>query len=309
MISVIIPFKNEEKNIDKCLSSLASQTTNIDNFEIIAINNGSTDGSIEIVKKYPKVKILDGKGLLVGAVRNLGARIAAGEILAFIDADCSAEPDWIENIRELTSSGNLIVGGGIKLPTNPKIIEKYWLLEGDEGHVLPKELIGACTVISKDIFNNTGGFDESISSGEDTLLSTTLRSCGFKIYMSRNISVTHHGNAKNPIDFIKRQIWHSENYLDKPKNIAFDPVFYLVLIYSLSLYVYTFNFIFDKDLTSPALFFFASPAILSFKRIIRTKNIPKNIKRIHFIYLIDHIYMIGRSIGLQKSMIKRFFKK
>lgn len=91
-ISIIVPVYNCEKWLNKCLDSLICQT--YDNLEIICINDGSTDGSLEIMKKYKKkderIVLLSQKNSGVSIARNNGINAATGDYLSFIDAD-----DWV----------------------------------------------------------------------------------------------------------------------------------------------------------------------------------------------------------------------
>ncbi len=99
-LSIIIPTYNEEKDILDCLNSLASQSYK--NFEIIIVDDGSTDKTLEIVKNFPKkkVRILKQKHCGPGLARNLGAEKSKGEILIFIDADMTFEKNYLKNLIE-----------------------------------------------------------------------------------------------------------------------------------------------------------------------------------------------------------------
>jgi len=96
-ISVIIPVYNEEKYIEKCLHSLKKQSCK--NFELIVVNNNSTDRSAEIAKKFTK-KVLNCKKQGISAARNYGAQKANGDILCFIDADAILDKDWISKVAK-----------------------------------------------------------------------------------------------------------------------------------------------------------------------------------------------------------------
>lgn len=89
LISVIIPIYNAEKYISRCMDSIMKQTYR--NLEIIAVNDGSTDKSLELLKAYQerdkRVIVLTGKNGGVSAARNKGMSIAKGEYISFIDAD------------------------------------------------------------------------------------------------------------------------------------------------------------------------------------------------------------------------------
>lgn len=93
LISIIVPVYNSEKYLDKCLECLVGQTYS--NLEIILVDDGSTDSSLVICKKFQKsdsrIKIIEKKNEGAGAARNAGLSHASGELIMFIDSD-----DWIE---------------------------------------------------------------------------------------------------------------------------------------------------------------------------------------------------------------------
>ena len=93
LVSIIIPVYNAEKNIEKCLDSVLGQSYN--NIEVILVNDGSTDKSLEICNKYEKVdsrvKVIDKKNTGVSDSRNTGLKVAKGEWISFVDSD-----DWID---------------------------------------------------------------------------------------------------------------------------------------------------------------------------------------------------------------------
>lgn len=99
-VSVIIPFHNCVNYIDKCLSSIKNQS--LKNIEMICINDGSTDGSLEKVKTHAKndarITIMSQKNYNAGVARNVGLCVAKGEYISFIDADDFIEHDMFEEL-------------------------------------------------------------------------------------------------------------------------------------------------------------------------------------------------------------------
>lgn len=95
-ISVIIPAYNEEKYIEQCLSHLLNQT--VSPYEIIVINNNSTDHTVELLKKYPVQVIVEKQQGMIFA-RNAGFDHASGDVIARTDADCIVPNNWIEKIQ------------------------------------------------------------------------------------------------------------------------------------------------------------------------------------------------------------------
>ena len=308
-ITVIVPARNEEKSIEKCLISLINQDFPKDYVEILVIDNGSTDTTPIIASKFESIHVISAPNLNVGAVRNLGASKANGEILVFIDADCTAPFDWLKKINNGLLEPKTVLGGGILLPKNPKPIEKFWLLEGPDGPSLPKELIGASIALSKTDFVNIGGFDENITSGEDSELSIRFKKNGYKVTILRDFSVVHLGNAKTSIEFIKRQIWHGENYAYSFFTKIKEPIFCLTLLWTCLIYTTPLT---TKGLNyyliSVFFFIFSIPAILTIKRITRAKPKTISLHSLLRIYYLDFLYLTGRSLGFQFSIIKRILK-
>jgi glycosyltransferase involved in cell wall biosynthesis len=97
-LSVIVPFWSAEEHIGRCIEGILAQNYRADRFEIIAIDNNSPDTSAEIVRRYPRVKLLNESMQGAYAARNRGVNEARGAILAFTDPDCIPYPDWLSRI-------------------------------------------------------------------------------------------------------------------------------------------------------------------------------------------------------------------
>ena len=128
-VSIIIPVYNSEKYIKKCLESVIEQT--YDNYEVIVINDGSTDNSMEILRefseKYPqKVKAINQSNMGVAKTRNKGIEMATGDYIAFIDNDDFLEKDYLQTLIENSEKGQMdIVFCGYRRPNeNGKIIKE-----------------------------------------------------------------------------------------------------------------------------------------------------------------------------------------
>ena len=107
-ISVIVPVYNSAKYLNKCLDSLVSQT--IKSYEIIIINDGSTDDSLEIIKKYiniyNNIKLISTQNNGIGIARNIGLKQAKGEYIAFIDNDDEYDKNLIRDNLKLIVDNN-----------------------------------------------------------------------------------------------------------------------------------------------------------------------------------------------------------
>ncbi len=97
-ISVIVPFYNEEGYLERCAQALLAQDYPKERYEVIMVDNNSSDGSAEIVRRYPGIKLLS-EGLQGDfAARNRGLAAAKGNLLAFTDSNCAPEKDWLRGI-------------------------------------------------------------------------------------------------------------------------------------------------------------------------------------------------------------------
>ncbi|WP_417500535.1 glycosyltransferase [Marinobacter sp.] len=301
-ISVIVPAHNEDKYISQCLESLSTQDYPKSLYEIIVVDNNSADKTSEIAANFD-VKILQQSTGPVGAVRNAGAKLANGELLAFIDADCVAPKYWLAEGIEALSVDNSVYGGGCNIKSPPHWIEKAWLLENKAP---PKELLGCCIFIKKADFFNVGGFDEKVTSGEDTKLSVMLKDQGYAVKMTRKLNVIHLGNPKTLKQFFLRQIWHSENYIQNWADTKTDPTFYLLIFFSVSSTAFVLNALLKN--TSEALFLLAIslavPMIFTLKRLRRSKNPVSNLRNLPAIYFLDFVYLSARFFGLLRSLKK-----
>ena len=131
-ISIIVPHYNQHAVLDECLASLKSQSLPRDRYEIIIVDNGSDGGIRDAIQKNPDVIFCFEENRGAANARNAGIDIAKGEIIAFTDADCVAEFDWLERgINGLRFAD--LSGGAINVsfqddraPTDIEIFEKIF---------------------------------------------------------------------------------------------------------------------------------------------------------------------------------------
>lgn len=117
-VSVIIPVYNTKDFLPECIDSLRNQSLN--DLEIICVDDGSKDGSWEILKKYAeedkRVKVLKNKRKGVGAARNTGYEVARGEYVGFVDSDDYVDVSMYEKLYDKAKTGNCDVAiGGVNL--------------------------------------------------------------------------------------------------------------------------------------------------------------------------------------------------
>jgi glycosyltransferase involved in cell wall biosynthesis len=148
-VTVLIPTFNRKEALKGCLESLFIQTYPRDKFEIIVVNDGSTDGTENLLEEYEKkapckLKWYNQSNSGIGAARNLGIKKSVGEILCFIDDDCIADKNWIKNMVNCFSDNKIGgIGGKIVARKVETIAEKY----AEEKRILNQEKFIASGVI------------------------------------------------------------------------------------------------------------------------------------------------------------------
>jgi hypothetical protein len=191
-VSVVVPTLNEEKHLPRCLQALKSQTGRVTS-EVIVVDGGSTDRTVEIAKQYADSVLIE-PGRPVGAARNVGAKNAEGDILAFIDADTIAAENWISAISQVFSSNMGTVGvTGPTLPHDGRTIDlvtyRLWTIYLQRillGLGMP-HVIGFNCAYRREPFLRVGGFDEVNVTSEDIRLAQKIRKHG-KIAFEKEMS-------------------------------------------------------------------------------------------------------------------------
>lgn len=164
LLSVVIPTYNEEKDISDCIQSLLVQT--YPRVEIIVVDDGSSDKTREIIKRFKKVRLIEGEHRGPGFSRNKGARLARGEILVFVDADMFFDKTYLENLtRPIREGSTLGTEEKTQIASNPENIwSKCWGSyakenAGNLGHIF--------RALLKSKFFEWGGFDPKYGYADD----------------------------------------------------------------------------------------------------------------------------------------------
>ncbi|GAM11454.1 putative mycofactocin biosynthesis glycosyltransferase MftF [Geobacter sp. OR-1] len=192
-VSIVIPVKDREDELARCLASLNRIKYPKERLQVIVVDDGSTDLSPVLAQLYgAKVVPSGGTGRGPAAARNVGARAATGEILAFIDSDCTASPGWLSELIPAFSDPRLAaVGGYVDGMCRESAVDRYESVmsslslgsrertgsSGDDTFYLP-----SCNLlVRRGLFNAVGGFRDEMHVGEDVDLTWRLRDQGWTI--------------------------------------------------------------------------------------------------------------------------------
>ena len=145
MISVIIPTRNRAAVLEEALDSIAEQRLRPDAYEVIVVDNGSTDNTPDVVAaaeaKLPNMRYILEQEPGLHAGRHRGLQEASGELLTFADDDIEALPSWLESVLEGFSDPHVVMVGGNNLPRflepPPRWLRLLWEKPNLGGHAIP----------------------------------------------------------------------------------------------------------------------------------------------------------------------------
>ena len=195
LISVIIATHNSEATIEKCLTSLISQTYPLEKYEIIVVDDGSKDKSVELSKKLNVDKVIVTNPCSLGHARNIGVKEAQGKFLAFFDSDCIAKERWIETIAKELENNDAISGPVMNGNFDSYIAWADYLLEFSPFNEYKKRSMidfmpGCNQACTREAFEKSGGFLDKLLS-DDVYFGYRLKNAGIKIVFVPEFKMLH----------------------------------------------------------------------------------------------------------------------
>ena len=246
-VSIVIPVLDRAEELARCLASIALVDYPREKIEVIVVDDGSRDDSARVAREHGALVVSSG-GTRRGpaAARNVGAARAQGELLAFIDSDCSASPGWLVELVHLFRDDRIAaVGGQVDGMLTASGVDRYEAVmsslslgsrerfggSGDDTFYLP-----SCSLlVRRALFLSVRGFQDSMHVGEDVDLTWRLRDAGWTIaYLPAGRILHEHRSTLR--SFMSRRFDYgtSEGMLQKlhpkrRKRFVLPPVLGLVL--------------------------------------------------------------------------------
>lgn len=208
-VSVIIPVYNDSERLNKCLEALENQTYPKELYEVIVVDNNSSENIGSVTSKFKQVQL--GFEATPGsyAARNQAIALAKGEIFAFIDSDCLPVSQWIENgVKTLESESADLVGGNVTFTFSPQkslaeVYDSITNMQIKQNIETRKVSKTANLFVRKYVFDSVGLFPDNLKSGGDVIWTKKATDANFKLVYSPTAEVFH--PARKLMSLLKKQ--------------------------------------------------------------------------------------------------------
>lgn len=223
-VSVVVCVYNGADTIAPCIESLLQQNYPKDHYEIVVVENGSTDSTNEVVHRYP-VRLIHSPVRGLAAARQFGLENCTGEIYASTDADCRAHPDWVAELVKPYADSTVVGVGGAVHSYEHAGRNAYEIFSdennqlanfgGGNGEFLPR-MNGCNSSYRRAALLTIGGFNTRMVTGDDTDASWRVQlETGKKLsYAEKAIVYHHHRSTRRGLQKQYRQYGYAEILLD-----------------------------------------------------------------------------------------------
>lgn len=218
-ISIVVPTKNEELYILQCIDSLLSCKYPKELFEVIVVDNNSTDSTTSLLATldYPNLKVIQSNADTIAGVRMDGFALCRGDVLGFVDADSVVENSWMQNGVDILESGSDVscVGFAAASPSpRSSWVERTWHGISSSSKWKNRQevpwLSSFNLLVKREFFEMVKGFDRTLTTCEDADLGYKLSSVS-KVIFSDETKVCHLGTVKTVHDFYLKELWRGRS--------------------------------------------------------------------------------------------------
>lgn len=218
-LTVVVPVYNGERTLEALLQSLFSSGRS--HFELVAVNDGSTDRTQEILDRYGVKTVPLEKNSGIAHARNLGIGEAQTPYVAFVDADCVVQEEWcrrileeFERLRE-KHPGTAAMSGKV-LPYEEHSVDlvaayvEHWEYQNGNRPEERCKLSTSHCICDAEILRKIGKFDETLTVDEDRELGLRMQTLGHKVFYNPNLAVRHHHARKTLLEIFRHQFFWGE---------------------------------------------------------------------------------------------------
>jgi len=264
--SIIIPAYNAERTLSSCLAAVTDQSVSKKDYEVIVVDDGSTDSTSNIAKGF-NVKYIFQANQGPAAARNRGVHSAEGNIVLFTDADCVSHWNWIEEMVKPFGNPDVVGVKGAYRTKQKELASRFAQAEFEDRYDLLQknpsiDMIDTYSAaFKKKVFLNMGGFDESfpVANNEDTDFSYRLAFEGYELVFNPK-AIVYHTHPNTFRGYLRLKFWRGywrmvvyRRYSDKAVKDSYTPA-----VIKIQTLLMAFSFLcFPFTLVTPGFFFMA----------------------------------------------------
>lgn len=306
-VAFIIPAYNEAEMLPLTLDSINRYATGIGPYEIIVVDNLSTDGT-GMIAAAKGARVITSNASTIGKNRNLGASNSKASTFIFLDADITLTPEWSLNalraVQDVAGNPFLITGSDCRIGSSTGWVAKTWF-DSPNLKTSSQYIGSAHLIMSRLLFEWLGGFDESLKTGEDYDICSRARMLGAKLVKDPSLKVIHHGVPRSPAEFIKREMWHGLGDAYSIKTLLKSKVAVTALVFAF-LHLAALLFI----LLPAPLYYLSLPAfscigMICLASAVRKFGLSKPVILLKATFLY-YLYYCGRSLSVFSSLSPGF---
>jgi glycosyltransferase involved in cell wall biosynthesis len=212
---VVVPARNEAAHIGGCVRAVRAQEgAEALLAEVVVADHGSDDDTAARAEAAG-ARVAPCNGRTIASVRNGGAALTTGEVLAFLDADCLPAPGWLRAAEGAFADPGVVAAGSYPeaYPDGATWVQTTWsrLCRRTDPRPRPADwLPSANLLIRKDAFDAVGGFDEALETCEDSDIGYRLGRRGTVLYVP-DCRVLHLREPRTLMEFFRKEVWHSRH--------------------------------------------------------------------------------------------------
>ena len=318
--SVIVPAFNAEDKLPACLGALRDQSMHGKDYELILVDDGSSDDTSKIARQF-NVKYIYQSNRGPAAARNRGAYEAKGEIILFTDADCIPDRNWIHEMVLPFEDPEVVGVKGAYKTRQTQLTARFVQAEFEDRYDLLQrqasiDMIDTYSAaFKKDIFQEMGGFDESfpVANNEDTEFSYRLAAAGHKLVFNPRAFVYHtHSDTLGKYLKLKfgRGYWRMvvyRRYPDKAVKDSYTPGIIKIqtLLMALALSLFFLSWVVPGLLYLGLLFcFFIVLSSFPFSLKVFRKDRVVGLISPGFVFLRALVFSVGSLLGIARCLLK-----
>ena len=209
LVSFVIPVLDDAERLGRCLESIRRSEHDAAGLEMIVVDNGCVDGSASVARRAG-AKVVALPNARVSELRNRGARLGRGQIVAFVDADHAINPAWVRSaVETLQTPGVGAAGAPYRAPENGTWVQQMYdrLRARHAGRRDVEWLASGNIAVWRTAFEQVGGFDPRLDACEDVDFCQRLRAAGLRVISDDRLESIHFGDPATLRALFRGELW------------------------------------------------------------------------------------------------------